>query len=163
MILTLYKTADDNAVVSKTLTSVATVPVIKPTEGVDLDTPALVVQYNTAALTANYGLLEIKQNNLTTYSAYYFIKQRDVFPAEKITLHCEIDVLQTYAAGIRDSIANVIRSQSEGISYVRDEKYPINPSQFVLTVKTLKEGVFKTQQPFRLPNYIVGVNTSITG
>ena len=158
MNVTLYNTTDDNAVVSKTLTSAGTQPVIVPTEGIDIDTPALTVQYNTAALTANYCKLTITEGSSTVYTAYYFIKQRDVFPAEKITLHCEIDVLYTYAAGIRNSNANVIRSQSEGISYVKDDKLPVNPSQFTLYTEPLKEGVFPQGSA---QDYVLCVNTAV--
>lgn len=163
MTVTLYNTTSDNAAVTKSLSTGTTLSVIKPTEGIDLDAPALTVQYTAAAISCNYALLTITQGTATEYSAYYFVKQRDIFPAEKIVLHCEIDVLQTYDAGIRGCTANVIRSQSEGISYVKDEKLPVNQSQFALKVKTLKEGVFTTAKPIRQPNYIVGVNTSITG
>lgn len=158
MNVTIYNTTDDNAVVSKTLTGAVTLPVIVPTEGIDLDTPALTVQYNTAALTANYCKLTITENSSTVYTAYYFIKQRDVFPAEKIILHCEIDVLYTYAAGIRTSNANVIRSQSEGISYVKDDKLPVNPSQFALYTDSLKNNVFPQGN---YTNYVLCVNTAV--
>lgn len=161
MTLTLYNTASDNAAVTKVLTPVVTLPVIKPTEGIDLDAPALTVQYTPAAISCNYALLTITQGSVTEYTAYYFVKQRDIFPAEKIVLHCEIDVLQTYAAGIRSCNANVIRSQSEGISYVKDDKLPVNPSQFVLKVKTLREGVFPNTVP-RQAHYILSVNTAIS-
>ena len=160
MNVTIYNTTDDNAVVSKTLTDAVTLPVIVPTEGIDLDTPALTVQYNTSALTANYCKLTIAEGSpaVDKYAAYYFIKQRDVFPAEKIILHCELDVLYTYAVGIRNSNANVIRSQSEGISYVKDDKLPVNPSQFALYTDSLKDNVFSHGN---YTNYVLCVNTAV--
>ena len=158
MTLTLYNTTSDNAAVTKSLSTGVTLSVLKPTEGIDLDTPALTVQYNASAVSCNYALLTITQGTATEYTAYYFVKQRDIFPAEKIVLHCEIDVLQTYAEGIRGSTANVIRSQSEGISYVKDEKLPVNPTQFALYTQPLAEEPF-SRNSF-LDMYVIGINTA---
>ena len=163
MTVSLYSVSDDNAVVSKTLGTGTTLAVLKPTAGVNMDIPTIEVQYNTTALTANYAKLRIDVATVPVFTAYYFIKGRDVFPAEKIQLHLELDPLMTYAAGIRQSKANVIRSQSEGISYVRDDKLPVNPIQFTLHSEQLRTGVFTTSKPFRQPNFIMGVNTSIAG
>lgn len=156
MTVSLYSVSDDNAVVSKTLGTGTTLSVLKPTAGVNMDIPTIEVQYNTTALTANYAKLRITVATVPAYTAYYFIKSRDVFPAEKIQLHLELDPLMTYAAGIRQSKANVIRSQSEGISYVKDDKLPVNPTQFTLHSEVLKDNVF----PLTLNYYVIGVNTA---
>ena len=157
MTLTLYNTSSDNAALIKSLDTGTVLSVIRPTDGINLDTPVIDVQYNAKALTANYGKLTITQNTTTLYEAYYFIKSREAYPAEKVSLSCEFDPLMTYAAQILNCPANVIRTAA-GTTYVKDDKYPIDPARFILHTEPLKEGVFK--QAFLTPEYVAVINTA---
>lgn len=155
MTLTLYNTESDNAALIKTLDTGTVLTVIQPTDGVNLDAPVIDVQYNAKALTANYAQLTITQDSNTVYSAYYFIKSRAVYPAEKVSLSCEIDTLMTYAEAILQCNANVIRTAA-GATYVHDDKYPIEPDRFVLHTVPLS-----TALPASVyGSYIVGINTA---
>lgn len=154
MTLTLYNTSSDNAALIKTLDTGTALSVLRPTDGINLDTPVLDVQYNAKALTANYAKLTIKQNTTTIYEAYYFVKSREAYPAEKVSLSCEIDPLMTYAAQILDCPANVIRTAA-GATYVKDDKYPIDERRFILYAKALNNPF----TPAVYGQYVLGVNS----
>lgn len=157
MTATLYNITDDNAVVSKTLGTGTTLSVIKPTDGMNLDSPVIDVTYNAKALTANYLKLSITQSSTTIYEAYYYIESRTAYPAEKVSLSCEFDPLMTYAAGIRACKANVIRTAA-GATYVHDDKYPLDPARFILHTEPLKENVFPVA--LLTPEYVAVINTA---
>lgn len=157
MTVTLYNTSSDNATLEKTLDTGTTLSVLSPTDGINLDTPVIDVQYNAKALTANYAKLTIKQNTTTIYEAYYFVQSRNAYPAEKVCLSCEFDPLMTYATQILECPANVIRTAACA-TYVKDDKYPIDPTRFILHTEPLKEGVFK--QALLTPEYVAVINTA---
>lgn len=153
MTLILYDCADNNSKIDKELINPVTVTV-RPTDGFDMDAPTIDIQYTQAALTKNYAKLTVGE-----YTAYYFINARAVYPAEKITLQMQIDILQTYADGIKNSYANVIRN-AQRITHVHDDKLPIEPDRFTLHTEPLKENVF--QYTGILPNYVAVINTAGT-
>lgn len=158
MQITLYNTDSDNATLIKQLDSGTTLAVLKPTDGLNLDTPVIDVQYNPRALTANYAHLTITQGSNTVYSAYYFIQSRAAYPAEKVSLSCVFDPLMTYATGILQCDANVIRNQA-GATYVSDDKYPIDEKRFILHVQALNDPFTKNAYPLDSGCYVIGVNT----
>lgn len=154
MTMILYNCSDDNAVINKTLTGDLTVTPV-PTAGISLDTPVIDIAYNAAALAKNYAKLTITENNLTKYEAYYFVMpDKQLHIGDKITLSLQIDLLMTYKTGLLDSPVNVIRNAAAP-TYVPDDKYPVEPSRFVLYGKelgSLPASVYGS--------YILGVNTS---
>lgn len=121
MTLTLYTTADDPRKVSKNLTVVAASVGVVPTAAVEQLSPVFVIDYNASYMGANYCYCDL-------FGRYYYIDSINVDIGKKMILTCKIDVLMTYATGIRAAQATVIRSESIGKpTYVPDNQLPVNP------------------------------------
>lgn len=124
MTVTLYQTSDDPRVVTKAMTSIATVTA-KPTENCSIINPQLILNNSsTPDLTsANYMYI-------SDWSRYYFIDNIVMRPGREIELQGSIDVLTTYDTEIRSCTATVVRSQSVGKpTMIPDNKLPIDPNK----------------------------------
>lgn len=121
MTLTLYSTTDDNRVVNKTLSAVGEGVTVRPTERLDMMSPNFLIDYNAAALGANYCYCD-------TFSRYYYINDITLETGHRMTLHCTLDPLYTYSAYLALVPATVIRAESTGSTDVPDKKLPIDPN-----------------------------------
>lgn len=148
-------TADVRKVDKWTRNNDGTEKTIYLTDNVNILYPRVILDYDSSVLTSGYNYCYIPD-----FKRYYYITALSCDSGKKIILDLSIDYLNTYKAAILSAPVNVIRSQSAGITYCSDERLPVNPSQFILHVQSLRENVFTTSYPFRKPNYILGVNTS---
>lgn len=116
--------------------------------------PQVVLDYDDDIIANNYNYCYINK-----YNRYYYITDMAADNGKRIILTLAVDVLNTYKAEILNSPVNVIRSQSAGITYCKDDRLPVNPSQFTLYSAPLKDGVF----PHDTMNYyVLCVNTAVT-
>lgn len=128
------------------------------TENTNILSPAVSLDYDSAVLSSGYNYCYIPD-----FKRYYHITGMSCDSGKTIVIQCAIDVLNTYKTGILSAPANVIRSESAGITYCNDDRLPVNPTQFIVHIQALRENVFTTQKPVRRPCYIMGVNTAIGG
>ena len=126
----LYNIAVDSRVLNKvnadTPYSIAKTTV-KPTAALDIISPTFVFDYSAAALACNYLYCQ-------EFGRFYFVNNIAVDTAGRINIQCNIDVLQTYSAQIKNSVATVLRSESVGhpTKYI-DSKLPVYPSKKNIT------------------------------
>lgn len=106
---------------------------VKPTAPLDIITPTFVFDYSAAALACNYLYC-------SEFGRFYFVTNIAVDTAGRINIQCNIDVLQTYSAAIKNCRATVIRTATGGkpTMYV-DSKFPVYPSKKVVTSITSAE------------------------
>ena len=122
MTVILYRTSDDNRVLNKSLTAIATITA-SPLENCALLNPRMRFRYSASLKSANY--MYIPELN-----RYYYIKSMSVNPGGEYEVVGDIDVLKTYASDIRKAHATIIRSESVGgPTYIPDSKLPVNPNK----------------------------------
>lgn len=121
---TFYNCSDDPKVIGKTLTDGTVVESIVPTDGCDLLSPTFVLDYNSNLTTCNYVVVG------APFNRHYFISDMSIDIGKKIEIKCNVDVLETYADGIKASTACIVRSESVGgPTYIVDNKLPIDPNR----------------------------------
>lgn len=146
MIVTFYKTADDPKRLNKTLLTYHDLDpenpsndtwqktyVINNTEGVDLINPNIILGYkrtidqgeNQSPLIENF---DTNVNYALMSGRYYFVNNITLGTGGKIYVNMSVDVLGTYADGIKNACCCITRSASADLNWVTDTKFPINPS-----------------------------------
>ena len=121
MTITLYKTASPVEAVTKTLTTLATVTG-RPTSDISTTAPEFYLSNSANAITANYMYV-------AEFGRYYFLKPPVVMTDGRVKIAGDVDVLMSFASGIRNAPATVVRSESVGTTDVPDVKMPINPNE----------------------------------
>lgn len=116
MIVKFYKNKSDKLVVDKDVTqcgSDITSAVIK--EDVSITDPVFWLKDYTGfnVATANYCYID-------TLDRYYYITDIVVINNSVYEIHCHVDVLKTYASGIRSNTAVIARQQSLRDLYLND-------------------------------------------
>lgn len=129
--LTFYKTSDDPRRINKTLSTVGTATAA-PTAAVDMLTPVLTLNYNSALLSANYVYI-------SEFSRYYYIQNLEIDTAQRLNISCAIDVLMSHAKEIKNCNVIAKRSETKYNLYLRDDNAPTEQKTQV-QIKTLKNG-----------------------
>ena len=141
MTIDIYKTSADSRALDKLSnaqlvgTSITTIDA--PHEN-NILTPTFIIANNSAVYTANYL-------HCSAYGRYYFIDSVTTLTGGRMAIKCSVDVLQTYATGIKNSNATVIRAASKGApTMYTDNKLPVYPSKKIITsiVSTETSGSF---------------------
>lgn len=115
MTITFYKNLSDNVVVDKNITQIGNAqsgtlreacsiidPVIKFEDFTDFDITA-----------TNYCYIE-------EYGRYYYINNIVTITDKLYEIHCHVDVLKTYASGIRSNSAVISRQEKQYNLYLQD-------------------------------------------
>ena len=122
MTVTLYKTSDDPRVVNKTLTAVGNTISATAKGNFSIISPTLILDYTGSMTGVNYFYI-------TDFGRYYYITDISLDIGGRIVISGAIDVLKTYATGIGNATATVIRSESVGKpTMIPDSKLPVNPN-----------------------------------
>lgn len=118
----LYGTTDDSRVIDKTLTTVKSITA-KPVEPMTILTPRVVIDYDADVIAANYAYI-------SDFGRYYYITDISIATGNRMTVSLTVDVLKTYADGIRECGVVVSRSEAAGNpTYIPDSSLPINPNK----------------------------------
>lgn len=125
MNITFYSTSDPPKKLNKTITPIGTAKALTPTSQIDVLNPVAVINYDSTygdqIINANYAYID-------TFHRYYFIKcSLDI--AKRIIVSGSVDYLMSWKDGIANCSATVIRSQSAGVNYCIDKKYPVDPGR----------------------------------
>jgi hypothetical protein len=127
MLCNLYSISADDRQLIKVIEETTPVTTqkanIKPTAEVDIINPTFIFDNPATVLTCNYLYCD-------TFSRWYYITNISVDTAQRAIVECKIDVLQTYAQQIKNSVATILRSESIGqpTKYI-DNKLPVYPSK----------------------------------
>lgn len=123
MTLTLMINTQDNRVLNKAPSTIASVKVSKPTELVNVFNPVFYINYNANYLNANYCYCD-------TFKRYYYITDISLDNAKTMGIACSIDVLNTYKDQIKKCTGTCIRNSGIGKpTYITDSKLPIDPNR----------------------------------
>lgn len=100
---------------------------LKPTAEVDIINPTFIFTDVATVLGCNYLYCN-------TFGRYYYITNISVDTAQRAIVECKIDVLQTYATEIKNSVATILRSESVGApTHYTDNKLPVFPNKKNIT------------------------------
>lgn len=111
MILTLYKCADDQRTLNKSLTDPIT-RTVQLKNDTDLISPTFMLLYDAAILAGyNYASMD---------GRYYFITDMAGAIGGQLRISCRTDVLMTYAAQILQCPVIVNRSSTSWNAYIED-------------------------------------------
>lgn len=117
MTVNFFSTLDDILVVTKTLTSVASV-VCTPYKECNIMNPVLILTYNANILNANYFYID-------EWHRYYFMSPPSVTPGQQMIINGEIDPLMTYSDSIRSLTCHVVRQENNTAKYLSDPTLPV--------------------------------------
>lgn len=147
MTLDAFTTNSRPDAITKNLTVIRSgIPIVNK-QGIDLLTPDIIVDYDANLLKANYFYVG------TFGRYYYYRKPPAILTGGRMCLFGSVDVLTTYAAGIKNVRALILRQSKP--TYQHDSKYPLAPGSWVESIK------FNT--PFddvSTLRYVVGINGS---
>lgn len=136
MTITVYKTSADNRALDKISTASvvgSAISTIDMPHDNNVLSPTFIVTSNSNLYTANYVYC-------ATYGRYYFIDSVTTLTGGRMALKCSVDVLQTYATGIKNCPATIIRAASKGApTMYSDNKLPIYPTKKTITSITSAE------------------------
>lgn len=127
MNITFYNVSDNPKKLEKDITNViGTARALAPTGQINVLNPVVVVAWDSIngdnIINANYAYID-------TFHRYYFITC-GIDTAKRIVVSGKCDYLMSWADGIKQCPANIVRADLGKPSYVIDKKYPIDPTRF---------------------------------
>lgn len=120
MRLEVGKVSDENAVVDKAFTVELELDVVLE-ENVTVSDPTFII-----TMPASWSPSKVNYCYAPALGRYYYVNDIEVLQGPMLALHCHVDVLKSFAAGIRANTAIVDRKGEFG----RFNKY-INGSEYV--------------------------------
>lgn len=150
--VTFYKSTANPLQLDKTpfITQIGTALTSSSKHTIDIINPVFTVDFDADLLSANYCYIE-------EYGRYYFC-HIETDTAQKIIVHCAVDVLHTYADKIATCYATIIRAEQSGINYVVDNQLPIDSRRVWLTGSELSGDPLKINSSW-LYKYLLITNT----
>lgn len=116
MELTLYRTAADKRVVSKSLTNSTAFSNVTCHDMKNYLTPTFRLSTDVDIKTFNYAYCP-------HFGRYYFIENVEYSTTGLYILYCNVDVLKTYETQIKNLTATVKRNENQANAYLLDNNY----------------------------------------
>lgn len=137
MQILFLKSTDDPKKLIKTFTNIystdpPTTPINNTQSTMSLLYPSFIVAYHSAILGATH--VQVTEWGSRIYS----ITNISFETGGKLVVNCAIDVLATYGDSIKNCKCSITRSESAGINWVPDDKFPID------TMHTITKGESST-------------------
>lgn len=137
MTLTLYQTAADPRALDKISNASTVSPeggiTIQNTDRIDLISPVFEIAMNSSYMTANYAYCD-------TLDRYYYINDIAINTAQRLELHCTVDVRQSFSSSIIATECTIVRAEILGQpTKIIDNKLPVNPTSKIVTSIVLPE------------------------
>lgn len=140
-----YTCTSDPKYVTKQLTRIVNLS-MQPITPVDILSPDFKVNFNQARYSINYIYV-------AAWGRYYYASI-ELLDGNSCILHCKVDPLMSYAAGIRSCSGVVVRSESIGKpTYIPDGKLPIAPGEVTMTSIRFEGSPFATGVQSMVPLY----------
>lgn len=140
-----YTSTSDPKYVSKQLQQLASIT-MQPITPVDILSPSFRVEFYVSRYPINYVYVP-------EWHRYYYAKL-ELLDGQSCLLHCTVDPLMSYAAGIRSCSGVVTRSESIGKpTYIPDGKLPIAPGEVTVTAIRFEDSPFATGVQSMVPLY----------
>lgn len=124
MNITFYSTSSSPKKLNKTLTEIATAVALAPTSQVSVLNPVLIVDNVSGFIHANYAYID-------DFHRYYWITTA-YDTSGRLIVSGKVDYLMSWADGIKQCPATIVRAQLGKPTYVVDKKYPIDSSRYYI-------------------------------
>lgn len=124
-VVQFFKCSDDNRVVSKNLTAFPNNQYtgIIPKGEFNIMKPQLIIKVDSANIGELMGFANYMY--IPELGRYYYIQSKSLLTGNRISLTGSIDVLMTYAAGIRNLNGTITRQENIGINDIVDSLLPL--------------------------------------
>lgn len=152
MTISLLRTADDPRKISKSFSTIAADIPCKPAEPFSILQPRIIINYTAAYAACNYVYIP-------EFSRYYFA-ELTLLSGRELQLNCKIDVLTSF--DLSDVEIMCVRSGSTGVTYVPDNKLPVDTSRFYTVGIKFPNSIENTSVSDDR-HYIVIVNNRVGG
>ncbi len=113
MTVELYKTSSDPRMLNKALTGAGSYN-CKPYRDASVTTPQILLRVN------NADLAGVNYMYIPDFGRYYWVTDVTFLTGGRAIVSGSVDVLQTYAAGIRGLRVNIDRAQGQTENYIPD-------------------------------------------
>lgn len=124
-VVQFFKCSDDNRVVSKNLTAFSNNQYtgVVPKGELNIMKPQLIFKVDSANIGELMGFANYMY--IPELGRYYYIQSKTLLTGNRISLTGSIDVLMTYAAGIRNLNGTITRQENIGINDIVDSLLPL--------------------------------------
>ena len=112
----LYNNKSDKRQLVKNISEIKTIAATAKGD-INIISPTLIIQ-NTDMTNINYCYI-------TELKRYYFLTNYTYITGQRIELHCNVDVLMSYADEIKRLKVNVLRYEKIQPSYITDSRIPL--------------------------------------
>lgn len=119
MTVTFYNVSAAPNVLDKELGTGTVISTCQPVEPCDYLNPTFIMDKSTTTAGANYCQIGEPINR------YYFITDTQLLTGNRVLVSCAVDVLKTYAAGIKNCYGTFTRSEHPATRYIHDNKFPL--------------------------------------
>ena len=158
MTMTAYICTAESGVVDKTpyITQIGSTYTIRPTDNLDIEFPAFIVQYSAALLKCNYIYV-------SEFNRYYYAKFKTK-PGGEIIIECTSDPLMSFKTEISECDVLILRSESVGApTMFEDSKLPVYPCKENITSIVMQEtsGLFTANGDECYVLTVIGGDTSL--
>lgn len=124
----------------------------QPTDNCDVLSPVLILAYNADIVSNNYVYIP-------DWHRYYFFKNPQILTGGRMSIQLFVDVLQSWAATVRNSEGIIVRASLEAPTMIPDPQYPLLTSQ-----RTIQNAVFSNPHRYFLnSNDSTFILTTISG
>ena len=149
MTLDVFLTDSRPDALTKNLSVVRSAIPIVNKQGIDILTPDIIVEFDATLISANYFYVP-------AFGRYYFYRKPPaILTGGRMCIFGTVDVLVSFANGIRNADALIIRQSKP--TDVKDTKFPLAPGSWVESIKLPTP--FTDTGAFR---YVVGINGAYT-
>jgi len=156
MTLTIYNVTDAPNVVNKSLANGVTISA-QPVEPCDFLSPSFIIDKSGAITSGNYIVAGAPLNR------HYFITDKSLITGNRVLVVCAVDVLTTYASGIKNSIGTVLRSESIGKpTMIPDSKLPVYTNQRIVDADKFPDTPFSAAFNNLAPYILTTIGGSTT-
>ena len=112
----LYNNKSDKRQLVKNITEIKTLVAIAKGD-INIISPMLIIQ--------NTDMTDINYCYITELKRYYFLTNYTYITGQRIELHCNVDVLMSYADDIKRLKVNVLRYEKIQPTYITDSRIPL--------------------------------------
>ena len=133
----LYNNKSDKRQLVKNITEIKTLVAIAKGD-INIISPMLIIQ--------NTDMTDINYCYITELKRYYFLTNYTYITGQRIELHCNVDVLMSYADDIKRLKVNVLRYEKIQPTYITDSRIPLFSSTKQRVIE-FPDNIFNLAEP----------------
>lgn len=112
----MYTNTSDNRVINKSLTQIGSALTCTFKDNTSMENPTIIISPDAYSSACNYGYL-------SDTGRYYYVVDVE-FSQQRVLLHLKVDVLKSFATGIKGSKCIARRSSNKYNAFINDSDYP---------------------------------------